>query len=286
MGLNGMLGASMLAAALAAGAQVTITPPRELVPGTTQRQGDPDYGPPRVAELESINMAPESYQREHVITLGKLDILEPGRFWTLRDGSATVLLLAGLGVTSSDLDTYSGTRVEIRGIVRRVRKKEYFHGTDVDLVEDPTLPVLPEPRNDLPKLSITVLAASDRGDRPTEEAPAGALTRDILANPAQHLGKTVRIFGQFRGHNLFGDLPTASRRERDDWVLKDGDLALWVTGKAPRGKGFSLDPAYKGDTVRWLEVAGKPEVVGGIVYLRASKIVLSARRKEVETAEQ
>ena len=179
------------------------------------------------------------------------------------------------------------TRVEIRGIVRRIRKKEYIHGVDADLVEDPTLPVLPEPSYELPRLSITVLAASDRGDRATAKAaPAGALTRDILANPAQHLGKTVRIFGQFRGSNLFGDLPTTSRRERDDWVLKDGDIALWVTGKAPRGKGFSLDPAYKGDTVRWLEVAGKPEVVGGIVYLRASKIVLSARRNEVETAEQ
>ena len=287
MGLYGMPGASLLAAALAAGAQVTISPPRELVPGTTQRQGDPDYGPPRVVEPESINMAPESYQRQHVITLGKLDILKPGRFWTLRDGSATVLLLAGLGVTSSDLDPYSGTRVEVRGIVRRIRKKEYFHGVDADLVEDPTLPVLPEPSFELPQLSITVLAASDRGDRATPKAaPAGALTRDILANPAEHLGKTVRIFGQFRGSNLFGDLPVTSRRERDDWVLKDGDKALWITGKAPRGKGFSLDPAYKGDTVRWLEVAGKPEVVGGIVYLRASKIVLSARRNEVEAAEQ
>lgn len=287
MGLNGMLGASLLAAGLAAGAQVTLTPPRELVPGTTQRQGDPDYGPPRVAELESINMAPESYQREHVITLGRLDILKPGLFWTLRDGSASVLLIAGLGVTSNDLDTYSGARVEVRGIVRRIRPKEYIRGVDADLVEDPTLPVLPEPSYELPKLSLTVLAASDRGDRATPKAaPAGALTRDILANPAQHLGKTVRIFGQFRGSNLFGDLPITSRRERDDWVLKDGDLALWVTGKAPRGKGFSLDPAYKGDTVRWLEVAGKPEVMGGIVYLRASKIVLSGRRNEVETAGQ
>ena len=69
-------------------------------------------------------------------------------------------------------------------------------------------------------------------------------------------------------------------------MLKDGELALWVTGKAPRGKGFALDPGYKGDTVRWLEVAGKAEVADGIVYLRASKITLAARPKEVETAGQ
>ncbi|HVQ29425.1 MAG TPA: hypothetical protein VMV21_07605 [Vicinamibacteria bacterium] len=286
MGLNVILGSS-IACALVLAAQVTVNPPTPLVPGTTQRQGDADYGPPRVAELEAINMAPESYQREHVITLGRVDVLKPGRFWTLHDGSATVLLVAGLGVTAADLDAFASSRVEIRGIVRRVRKKEYLHGVDMDLVEDPTLPVLPEQSYELPKISITVLAASDRDDHSAgRTAPTGALTREILTNPADFVGKTVRIRGQFRGRNLFGDLPTRSRRDDEDWVLKDGELALWVTGKAPRGKGFALDPGYKGDTVRWLEVAGKAEVTDGIVYLRASKITLAAKPKEVETAGQ
>ena len=222
-----------------------------------------------------------------MITIGRLDLLQPGQYWTLRDGPASVLLLAGFGVTSSDLDALSGTRVEIRGIVRRLKKKEYVHGVDTDLIDDPSLTVLPEPRMDWPRVSITVLAAADRGDRGTDKAaPAGALTRDILANPTEHLGKTVRILGQFRGSNLFGDLPTGSRRDNADWVLKDGNLALWVTGKPPRGKGWALDPTYKGDTVRWLEVAGKAEVTGGIVYLRASKVVLAAKPNEVDAAGQ
>jgi hypothetical protein len=177
-----------------------------------------------------------------------------------------------------------GTRVEIRGIVRRIKKKEYTaQGIDWDLVADPSLPVLPAPRSDWPAVSITVLAMSDRGDRPTSKAPLeGTLTGEIIANPSEYVGKTVRLLGQFRGSNLFGDLPGASRRESADWVLKTGDLALWVTGKPPRGRGWALDPTYKGDTVRWLDVAGKAEVVDGIVYLRASKVVLATKPAERE----
>ena len=59
-------------------------------------------------------------------------------------------------------------------------------------------------------------------------------------------------------------------------MLKDGDTAVWITGKDPRGKGWALDPAYQGDTQRFVAVEGKPEVVNGIVYLRASKVSLAA----------
>jgi hypothetical protein len=101
-----------------------------------------------------------------------------------------------------------------------------------------------------------------------------------MANPGQFVGKTVSILGQFRGRNLFGDLPEETRRKPGDWVLKDGELALWVTERPPQGKGFTLDPSYKGDTTRWLEVEGKPEVVNGVLYLRASKVTLARRKDE------
>lgn len=268
MGLQGVFGASVVAGLLVGEPQVTITVPPPLVPGQTTPQGDRNYGPAHPVELQSIAFNYETYQRAHVITVGEIDALVPGQYWTLRDGSATVLLIPGYAVTASDLSPATGMRVEIRGIVRFIRKKEYVtvKHIDADLIEDPSLPVLPEPNVDhgWPRVSITVLAMADRGYRGTSKAaPAGALTREIIANPTGYLGKTVRILGQFRGNNLFGDLPAGSRRENGDWVLKDGDLALWVTGKAPRGKGWALDPGYKGDTVRWLEVAGKAEVNGG-----------------------
>jgi hypothetical protein len=58
-------------------------------------------------------------------------------------------------------------------------------------------------------------------------------------------------------------------------VLQDGDAALWVTGRAPRGKGWSLDPRHVGDTRRWLEVVGRLEPCGGAHCLRARRVRLA-----------
>jgi hypothetical protein len=275
----GVLGASVLGALLAGAPQVTRTTPVEK--DMTKRPGD-IYGPAQPAEIDAITSGRDLYQRTQVITVGQLNFLVANQYWRLRDGSASVLLLPGYGVGSQEMNAFLLSRVEIRGVVRRLRKKEYLpDGTDKDLSEDPTLPVLPAPRNDWPSVSITVLAMADRGDHaPAMPSATGAVTRQIVANPSEYVGKSVHVLGQFRGNNLFGDLPAPSRRENGDWVLKDGETALWITGKAPRGPGWALDPAYKGDTVRWLDVEGKVEVVGGIVYLRASKVLLAAKPKE------
>lgn len=64
----------------------------------------------------------------------------------------------------------------------------------------------------------------------------------------------MRVAGQFRGRNLYGDLPARSHLDKDDWVIKDELFALWVTGRRPKGEGFSLDAGLKRDTNKWLEV--------------------------------
>ncbi|HEY6547918.1 MAG TPA: hypothetical protein VI589_08420 [Vicinamibacteria bacterium] len=258
---------------------VTITVPTPYAPGQEGRHGDRDYGPPRVVDLASLDLHPESYQRAHVIVVGTLEPLGFGEYLTLREGGPSLLVIPGHEVTYGELSPLIGRRVEIRGILRRIRKKEYVRGVDLDLIEDPSLPLLPEIDPKLPRNSITVLGLSDRGEssRRTSASPASVIVRDVLEDPAEHAGKKVRLVGQFRGRNLFGDLPGASQRSRDDWVLKDGDTALWITGKEARGKGWALDPAYQGDTVRYVAVEGKLEVVNGVVYLRASKVTLAAK---------
>jgi hypothetical protein len=115
-----------------------------------------------------------------------------------------------------------------------------------------------------------------------KELPSGAPIAAILKDPASFAGKPVVVVGQFRGRNLFGDLPEGSQRTPNDWVIRAGDQSAWVTDKPPKGKGFTLDPGYKGDASRWLEVVAKPEVVNGIVYLRASKVGLAQRQKKDE----
>jgi hypothetical protein len=88
-------------------------------------------------------------------------------------------------------------------------------------------------------------------------------------------GKTVRVVGQFRGSNLRGDLPPATRRNAQDWVLKDDFYAVWVTGRTASGEGFDLDPLSLADQENWVEVVGRPETRQGITYLSAQRVTLT-----------
>jgi hypothetical protein len=97
----------------------------------------------------------------------------------------------------------------------------------------------------------------------------------LVGDPGRSEGRTVRVVGKFRGRNLYGDLPVRSQRESSDWVIKDDVYAVWVTGRKPKGEGFELDSGLKRDTNKWLEVAGRVAVRGGVVYLQAIHVQLS-----------
>ncbi|HSD65691.1 MAG TPA: Ig-like domain-containing protein [Vicinamibacteria bacterium] len=98
---------------------------------------------------------------------------------------------------------------------------------------------------------------------------------DLVMKPAQHEGQTVTVKGQFRGANLYGDLPSASRQRSSDWVLKDDVFAVWVSGKKAKGEGWTLDTGLKRDTGKWLQVTGRVRVDRGVVTLQATDVVLS-----------
>lgn len=280
--------ASLLLAPLAGDAQVTITAPGAVPPGQASRASDANYGPPRVADLDAIVIS-DGYQRAHVITEGEASQFQSGQYWTLRNGGSTVLIIPGREFDASDLDKVIGHRAEVRGIVRLIREKQYVNGVDLDLIEDPTLPPLPPPMFDSgwPRISITAFAIRDReypGRTPRKEMADG-IAGQILDDPASYVGKKTRVYGQFRGRNLYGDLPAGSARAKNDWVLKDGETAIWVSGKEPKGQGWKFDLDYKGDTRNWLEVEGKPEVANGVVYLKASR-VLPAKAPGTESPER
>lgn len=101
----------------------------------------------------------------------------------------------------------------------------------------------------------------------------------LVRYPKGAEGAVVTASGVFRGANLFGDLPDASRRHPGDWVLQDGPFSIWVTGKPPRGKGWSLDPRSKSDCSWRLAVTGSVETARGFVYLRAKSLALVARAR-------
>jgi hypothetical protein len=60
------------------------------------------------------------------------------------------------------------------------------------------------------------------------------------------------------------------------------DTAVWVMGKPPRGKGWSLDSSYRGDLGRWLEVEGTLARCGAETCVRARRVVLGATPREPE----
>ncbi len=240
------------------------------LPGSSQtsRQGGANYGPPRVVNLDALVLMPEGYQRNHVIVEGNLEQIS-SEYWSLRSGGSAVLLIAHLEIDSGLFMQSLGRRVQIRGIVRMIRNKEKVGNPpmDRDLVDDPNLPVLPAPSSELPRVSITALAIRD------PEGGESSKSTEASGGMERLSGKATRILGQFRGRNLFGDLPAGSARGKDDWVLKDGETAMWVMGKAPKGDGWKLDLDYKGDSKTWLEVEGKMETINGIAYLKASRVV-------------
>jgi hypothetical protein len=112
-------------------------------------------------------------------------------------------------------------------------------------------------------------------EKRARSASAEVTLEDLVMKPAQHDGKTVTVKGQFRGKNLFGDLPSASRQRSSDWVLKEDLFAVWVSGKKAKGAGWTLDPDLKRDTGKWLQVTGRVRVDQGVVTLQATDVVLS-----------
>jgi hypothetical protein len=59
-------------------------------------------------------------------------------------------------------------------------------------------------------------------------------------------------------------------------VIKNGAFAIWISGRKPKGDGFSLDTGLKRDTGKWLEVVGRPVTRNGVTYLQAVRVSLGA----------
>ena len=138
----------------------------------------------------------------------------------------------------------------------------------------------------------------DRWPKPGEElilllsgtvAPPGAANvtapplRAVAMEPARFDGQNIAIVGQFRGRNLFGDLPEAPAQNRYSFVLRSGDAALWVMGVPPKGKGFNFDPAKRLDAGRWVKVQGTVRTAKGLTWLEGTTLELAPEPMETAT---
>jgi hypothetical protein len=155
-----------------------------------------------------------------------------------------------------------------------------------------------EPRADAPPAPGAL--DTERWPRPGEElflrltrvseaqpTPTSAASiRALAIEPWRFEGQTVTITGNFRGRNLFGDLPDAPGRSRYDFVLRGAEGAVWVTGLRPRGRGFELDVNRRVDSGRWVEVTGTVGRDRGLVLVEGTAIAIVEPPEITEAVEE
>jgi hypothetical protein len=149
-----------------------------------------------------------------------------------------------------------------------------------------------------PRLANYQRGDEERWPRPGEELILNAQTvaeaqpattpslRALALEPWKFQDQSVTLLGQFRGRNLFGDLPDAPKKSRYDFVLKVADAAVWVTGLRPRGRGFDLNVDARVDTSSWVQVTGAVKHERGLVSIEATKIELGEAPKMTTAAPQ
>ena len=216
------------------------------------------YGQTVEVALDTILSMPESYVDKAVRTRGQLDMV-PGSMqvaYCLRGTFGGRLILTPMAEAQADWDqlarTWVGKEVEVTGVVGM--------GTSSgqQMVYMGVWGFLGPPDDKAPRKSS-----------------AQVTLEELVTRPGKLDGKVVTVKGQFRGGNLFGDLPSASRKHSVDWVIKDELFAAWVTGKKPKGPGFEFDRELKRDTGKWLQITGRVMTERGVVTIEATDVTIT-----------
>ena len=247
------------------------------------------YGAAERVDVEEIARDPTQYDHRAVRVRGIL-IPDQQPYSIVQGLAAGSGQLLGIPVDelTGEMSSVAGREVELVGLVRRLPQNQSTERCPLPAPEskcaDPLLPALPNQRAGWPQASLTFWKLTDLSDPRGSAggAPGRVSLESLLSEPGAYDGQKVTLVGQFRGHNLFGDLPAKTERGPLDWVLKAAADAVWIVGKSPKGSGFELDPKLPSDAGRWLEVVGKPETVGGVTYVRAQKISLAKAPKGEE----
>jgi hypothetical protein len=129
---------------------------------------------------------------------------------------------------------------------------------------------------------VVIIVTNAMAVKPPDGKPT---LREIALDPARYVGQRVTISGQFRGRNLFADLPQGPGLTEWDFVLRAADATVWVTGMRPRGRGFNLNTSARVDTGNWLEVTGIVKEGKGLVWIEAQQLALAKPETEIRNAE-
>ncbi len=219
------------------------------------------YGPPVDVPLSDLARGVVPYEGRPVRTHGTLELYFQSagqeRSYLLRDEGYSIGVVPRPEVSGAwefEASSHLGRRMEFTGLFQAVTN---FAGIG-------------------PSGYLEFWKFGPAPDEDLRRQPrARTLTLEALAaRPQRYVGAMVSVSGEFRGQNLFGDLPMSTRRRLGDWVIRDGSNAVWVTGKDPRGDGWRLDSTLRRDTGKWLEVIGRVEIWKDVVYVRARSVAL------------
>lgn len=211
--------------------------------------------PARLTTLDGLRQFPSYFHLQTVVVRGS--VARTDSRVSLRTETHEIRLLLPAGAVAPE-----GT-AEARGTFVDVGKLD---------ANDPRLTGYERTATDTwPRPGEELLLRVDRvSDAPTRSALS---IRTLALEPWKYDGQVVTVAGQFRGRNLFGDQPGTPKVSTSDFVLKNGDASVWVTGLRPKGKGFDLNVEARVDSRYWLEATGTVRATGGLVRLEATKLV-------------
>jgi len=125
-----------------------------------------------------------------------------------------------------------------------------------------------------------VLILGGTAPPPTAASATQPPLRAVAMEPARFDNQRITITGQFRGLNLFGDLPEAPTQNRYAFVIRSGDAAVWIMGLPPKGKTFTLDPSKRLDSGHWVKVQGTVHTARGLTWLDGTSMELTQAPEE------
>ena len=221
------------------------------VPGHLTSQG----AARRLTTIASLHQYSGYFHLQNVLVHG--EFVESGARTVLRGGEHDI------AVQLDSVTTVSGL-VEVRGQFLDIGR---FEPGDVRLVTyglTREAEQWPRPGEEL------VLVVTDVADTLLATRPS---VRGLAAQPWRFEGQEVTVVGQFRGRNLFADLPSAPGKSRYDFVLRSADAAVWVTDLRPKGQDFDLSVDARVDTGQWLQVTGDVTQNRGLVTIAGTAVV-------------
>ena len=202
--------------------------------------GNAQVGARRLTTIDALRQFPSFFHLQNVLLRG--EFAETDRRIVLKADEHELSVQLAEGVT-----TVTGS-VDVRGQLIDVGRLEPGDPRAGSAAEGRDPARWPKPGEEI-FLRVTGVTAAP-------SATGNVSVRTLALEPWKFVGQTVTVVGNFRGRNLFGDLPDAPNKGRYDFVIKNTEGALWVTGVRPRGRDFDLDIDRRLDTNRWVEVTG------------------------------